>query len=125
MVIKLTSDKRGAELVVRLEVTKANDVAFPSPMTLVYTFDDYGLKTARLARPGEYDNLEPAPTSAVDAVYQWLMHEAGKGTATQAAAATGFTRGTISRLFDKDSRFVRVERVGRETYYAARTRHDE
>ena len=120
----LSSEKRGAlETGVRIEVKKANDIAFPAPMTLQYTFDEeYGLHTARLAGAEEYPELEARPPSAGEAVYQWLLNDAGRGTATMAAKATGFQRAAITKVFERDPRFTRVEQIGVEVFYGVK--HD-
>ena len=120
----LTSEKRGAlETGVRIEVKKANDIAFPEPMTLQYIFDEeYGLHTARLAGVEEYPELEAKPSTAGEAVYQWLLNDAGRGTATMAAKATGFQRAAITKTFERDPRFVKVEQIGVEVFYAVK--HD-
>jgi KaiC/GvpD/RAD55 family RecA-like ATPase len=118
----LSSEKRGAlETGVRIEVKKANDIAFPAPMTLQYTFDEeYGLHTARLAGVEEYPDLEAKPSTAGEAVYQWLLNDAGRGTATMAAKATGFQRAAITKTFERDPRFTRVEQIGAEVFYAVK-----
>ncbi len=118
----LTSEKRGAlETGVRIEVTKANDIAFPEAMTLKYTFDnDYGLHTAEIADPGEFETLEAKPATAAEAVHDWLLNEAKRGTATQAAKATGFQRGAIAKVFERDERFVKVEQIGAEVFYGVK-----
>ena len=120
----LSSEKRGAlETGVRIEVKKANDIAFPEPMTLQYIFDEsYGLHTARLAGSEEYPELEEKPSTAGEAVYQWLLNDAGRGTATMASKATGFQRAAITKTFERDPRFVKVEQIGVEVFYAVK--HD-
>lgn len=57
IMIRLASQRDETQLGIQLQCTKANDIRLPPPMTLAYTFDDYGLLDVRKAGLDEFAEL--------------------------------------------------------------------
>jgi hypothetical protein len=126
IMLRLLSAKNPkGELGVKLEVTKANDIAWAPPMFLAYTFDDFGLHGARRAREGEFAELKAlAVASLADELEQWLTQEVGEGTATDAANALGRNRTNVSHTLSNDPRFT-SRRDGTSVIYAVEFKEGE
>jgi hypothetical protein len=125
IVAKLSAERRSPlETGVRIEVTKANDIAFPKPMTLTYVFDeDYGLHTATIAKADEYPDLASDTRPLPQKIYDYLINEAGKASATEIGIALSTDRSNIAKILKADDRFVVMEHDGREIRYAVRARN--
>lgn len=117
LVVHLTSEKIEDRAGVHLQVTKANDIAFPPPMTLAFTFDEFGAKEIRHAGEGEFTLGLETKGTAEDSIYSYLLDEKGKATATMIARELGISRGHIAYILNTDDRFVVVEQIGREKFY--------
>lgn len=119
---KLSVERRGSlELGVRIEVKKANDIAFPPPMTLKYMFDqDYGLQTAAIAGVDDYPDLGRDTRPLPQKIYDCLVDEKGKASATEIAEILGVHRSAISRVLTTDDRFVSLGHQGKEVVYAVK-----
>jgi hypothetical protein len=122
IVAKLSSERRGPlELGVRIEVTKANDIIFPEPMTLRYTFDEeYGLHTAKIVGPDTYPELSKDTRTLPQKITDYLLEEAGQASATEIAGVFKVTPSGVSRILNTDERFVSLGRQGKEVIYAVK-----
>ena len=117
VIVKVTHEVADNKIGVRLGVTKANDIAFPPPMTLTYAFDDFGPTEVRLASKNEFNlGLEHKDT-AEETIYGYLLEEKGKATATLIAKDLGLSRSRVSHILNNDDRFIEVAQVGREKFY--------
>ena len=128
IVAKLSSERRGPlELGVRIEVTKANDIIFPEPMTLKYTFDEeYGLHGAKIVGPDTYPELSKDTRTLPQKITDYLLGEAGQASATQIAEAMGVDRSAVSRILNSDDRYSKMPNTGggRAQLYAVRPSDD-
>ena len=114
--IKASSEKKDGELGLRLQVMKANDLAFPQPQYLALQFNELGLIGIRAARNTEFAELATGESiSRKDRLVLYLK-EVTLADATEAASATGIDRANVSRLFNQEP-FVLVRREGRKAMY--------
>jgi hypothetical protein len=100
-----------------LKVVKANDIAFPPLQVLSYSFDEYGLSGARVARRGEFPEIDPKRTmTAQEQIREYLLQvgEAGAGVISR---ELGFARQTVSALLAADTSLTRTRR-GHEVLYS-------
>ena len=128
IVAKLSSERVGPlELGVRIEITKANDIIFPEPMTLRYTFDEeYGLHDAKIVGPDTYPELSKDTRTLPQKITDYLLREAGQATATEIAEAMGVDRSAVSRILNSDDRYSKMPNTGggRAQLYAVRPSDD-
>ena len=99
-----------------LRITKDNDVGKRPMSILALEFEDV-LRSVRLARPGEFPDIEAHRKQSMrDQVRQYLLL-VGKATATEISDETGFARQSVATLLSKADTFQRVEKVGKEVFY--------
>jgi hypothetical protein len=114
--IKASSERKNLELGIRLEVTKANDLAFPIPQYLALEFGDSGLVGVRNALNTEFLELVTAEAmSRKDQLIAYIK-DVSLSDATDAASATGIDRTHVSRMFNQ-APFVMVKRDGRNKIF--------
>jgi hypothetical protein len=114
--IKVSSERKDSELGLRLEVTKANDLAFPQPQYMAIQFNESGLIGVRTARNSEFAELASGEAlSRKDRLVLYLK-EVTLADATEAASATGIDRANVSRMFNQEP-FVLVKKEGRKVLY--------
>ena len=113
--------KQDGTLGLGLQVTKANDIAFPEMQLWAMEFDGYGLCRFRQARRGEFSEGEAGKKMAMaDEVAEYLL-QYGKADAETIAEATGHSRERVSKALNRDERFTFVERDGqRRKLYAVK-----
>ncbi len=119
VVVRLLSEQEeGGPLGIGLQVSKENDIGKQPLQILALEFNGpLGLCGVRPAAKGEFPEVEKGrPTSMKRATVDYLLG-IGDATATQAAAATGFSRSNLSAMFNTDAAFVATRKVGREQYY--------
>ena len=114
--IKASSERKDTELGLRLQVTKANDLAFPQPQYLALQFNELGLIGVRTARNSEFAELATGESITRKDRLVLYLKEVTLADATEAASATGIDRANVSRLFNQEP-FVLVRREGRKAMY--------
>jgi hypothetical protein len=121
--IKASSERKNSDLGIRLEVTKANDLAFPIPQYMALSFDDQGLSGIRQAETSEFLELATGDTISRTERLRLFVLEQGEVDATEAATATGIGREHVSRMFQHEP-FVFVRREGRNRLYGVLADND-
>ena len=114
--IKVSSERKENALGLRLEVVKANDLAFPQPEYLALEFDDEGLASVRTASSSEF--LELAAGEKLTRLEELVAYvkEVTLTGATSASEAIGLGRSHVSELLNKPP-FVFVKMEGRTRLY--------
>ena len=122
--VKASSERRNDELGIRMEVTKANDIAFPQPEYIALQFDDNGLSGVRRAIVSEFAEL--AAGEPISRVQKLVLHvqECGTTDASEAADATGIDRANVSRIFNQPP-FTFIRRDGRRAIYGLLSTQEE
>lgn len=105
---------------VGLQVTKANDMAFPPLSILAFEFDSVGLTAVRQGKASEFPSLTMSKRVDVGQEVYELLLDAGKMTATELAKETGHNRQHLVELLRNDPRFQRLGQEGHSVYYGAK-----
>lgn len=119
MTVQLLSQRKlDGTLGVGLQVTKANDIAFPEMAIWALEFDRHGLSEFRVARHGEFPDVEGQKKMGMaDQIHEHLLN-IGQDDATSIATELGFSRQNVSQALAKDARFSRSGRDGHRILYA-------
>jgi len=120
VVVQLTSERKEMSLGISLNVTKANDIAFPPTNMIAYDFDSFGLCGVRAPKRSEFLQLAAANASLGDEVVDYLL-VVSLATGTDIALALDKDRSTVSRLLSSDGRFRVQEKRGRDVLYGLHT----
>lgn len=120
VVVQLTSQQEeGGPLGVGLQITKQNDIGAKPLAIIALEFGPTGLSGVRHARRGEFPEIEQNRKMSLRQQVREFVLDHGKATATMVAEGTGLNRANVSHLFANDASFVRVEKIGKETFYGA------
>lgn len=113
VVVKLLSEQdEGGPLGIGLQITKENDIGKQPLKVLALEFGPAGLRAARFARKGEFEEIERGKKSTLkEDVREYLLRE-GKAGAAEIAEATGHERSSVARTLAGDSVFQSVGRDG-------------
>lgn len=115
----ITQITNNGTLGIGLKVVKANDIAFPPLQVLGYSFDGYGLSGVRIARKGEFPEIDAKKAmTAQDQIREYLL-QVGEATASDVSRELGFARQTVSSLMAADSYLTRTRRGHRVLYSAS------
>lgn len=106
-------DKQTGKIVVELEVTKANDISWPTKRYIAYEFGDETLTTIRRSTAAEYVSLDVSETGG-DSISDVLSD--GPKTATQIAEELGMNRSYVARKLNESG--FHKERLGKEVYFS-------
>ena len=108
---------------VGLKVVKANDIRKPPMAVYAMEFDDYGLNKLRLARLGEFPEVEAEkPTSAANQIRDYLL-EVGKDDPSSIAEQVGVSRQYVHEVL-KGSGYTHVGKEGKRMLYAVTAERD-
>ena len=113
----ITQTSNNGTLGIGLKVVKANDIAIPSLQVLVYTFDEYGLSGARIAKHGEFPEIEAKRRMTVQEQVREYLLQVGEVSATAVSQQLGISRQTISKVMSADTWLTR-RRHGHEVLYS-------
>lgn len=116
--IRLQGETRDHILGVKLEMVKANDVAFSKPEYLALEFaeDRSGLQVIRRANGKEFPELSLSTEELIDGV---LLY--GKASPVEISKETGVPTSTVDRHLKKNSKkYMVVDTVGRQIFYGIR-----
>lgn len=112
MMVKLTSEHRGAKLGCALTVTKANHTGSVPIWTYEMEFDEHGLVGFGRCNQADWPELAPdLPTLLANLLDGQQM------SATELAEKSKTPRPTVIANLEKDARFVRLEKVGKEVLW--------
>lgn len=113
----LTQLTNNGTLGVGLKVVKANDIAFPPLQVLAYSFDQYGLSGARVAKRGEFPEIDAKKhMTAQEQIREYLL-QVGEAGASVISAQLDIARQTVSKVMAADTSLTR-RRVGHEVLYS-------
>jgi len=118
MIIKLTSEKRGNKLGCALAVTKANHAGIVPTISYELLFGEHGLSGFGTADARDWPELTPNLPDLLA-----MLLDADDFTATQLAAAAKVPRNTVIDNLDRDPRFKKLPKDGREVFYGLASRH--
>lgn len=121
MTVQLVSQRKvEGTLGIGLQVTKANDIAFPDMAIWAAEFDQYGLSGFRSARRGEFPDVEGQKKMGMaDQIHDHLLN-IGADDATTIAETLGFSRTNVSRTLSADPRFG-TQRDGKRVLYMVKS----
>ena len=122
IIIQLRSQVSENKLGVGLEITKSNDLPQFSQKTYAFEFEDWRLKTVRLAKPYEFPDIEAkTKTNMLDSIVDFITNQdSGDATATEIEAATGFNRVNITKLLNHSGRFVKTRKVKTSQFFGVK-----
>ena len=112
MMVKLSSEQRGMKLGCALTVTKANHTGAVPVMTYELEFDQHGL--LRFGRSNQADWPELAP-NLIEQIAALL--DSQEMTATELTERTKAARSTVMFNLEKDQRFERRAKTGKEVFW--------
>ncbi len=112
MMIKMSSEHRADKLGCALTVTKANHTGSVPILTFELTFNENGLKGFASVKQSDWPELVP---DMMGLIVAWLATK--DMTATELETETKFKRPTIIAAMEKDARFERKPRAGKEVYW--------
>jgi hypothetical protein len=113
----LTQLSNNGRLGIGLKVVKANDIAIPPLQVLAYSFDEYGLSGARLAKTGEFPEIDARKRMTIQEQIREYLLQVGQATAGDVGRELGVSRETASRVMAADTCLTRT-RVGHEVLYS-------
>ena len=123
--VKLTAQRAngGMTLGIGLTVTQANDL--PEGGLSVYALDfdrERGLIAIRRSKASEFPELVAGNSMSLpDEIAGYLLNlPSGRDAAPDIAAAIGQDRGNVSRVLNRDDRFVNLGKAGKKTVYGVR-----
>ncbi len=108
-----------------LQITKANDIAIPPMSIIAMEWGEHGLKGVRLARGGEFVEIEAGKPTSLEAQIEEYLLLGGDATGGEIAAAIGRNRSNVSKLLASSAKFVRTRREGKKVYYGVRGATDD
>lgn len=111
-----TTERRG----VALEVTKANDMRFPPPSYLAFTFGAYGLTGISKARSTDFPGLAAGVKQSRTTKLFEYVQRLGSVTGSDAALELGLDRGWVSSVFTKSGSYFLAKREGHKLFYAVK-----
>jgi hypothetical protein len=122
--VKLNSVRVDEGRIVNLEVTKANDIAFPKKLYLRLGFDNHGLDVIRHVNDDDMAMLKDTSDENPDsAISDSLMAFEGQATSTEIAQHSGISRRTVARhLRNRRDLYQVVKTEGRSMYYGLKAR---
>jgi hypothetical protein len=122
VMLRLTGAKQGDRHGIHLSITKENDLGPQPDLTLAYSFDGNGLKSAAKAKIDDFPELvDKRKKTLPDEIEEFLLTE-GAATGTQIAEAIKKPRQSITRILGVEERFVVVKRQGNQVYYGIQSR---
>lgn len=125
IMLRLTSARneempgQDAELGVKLEVTKANDIAWPAPMVLGYKFDTYGLTAMRRASEDDFPKFAEMAELRLDKEIERFLFKHGPSNATHLANSLNKDRSQVSKILNNSDNFT-GRRIGREVEFSVK-----
>ena len=119
LMVSLTSDTDDNLMGVGLKVEKSNDTPKRPREKFVFEFGPNGLIAAREAKPGEFSDMDAAPTIASQLV-DYILENGGKTDATGAAGELNISRSEVSRALNKSNQFVKLEKEGKSQFFGVK-----
>jgi hypothetical protein len=114
----LTHQSYNGTLGIGLKVVKANDIPLTKyPQVLAYSFDEYGLSGARLAKPSEFPEIDSKRAMTAEEQIREYLLQVGQASASVISGELGINRTTVSRLLAADTCLTRT-RHGHEVLYS-------
>ena len=122
--VKLNSVRVDEGRIVDLEVTKANDIAFPKKMYLRLGFDKNGLNLLRHVNDEDMALLKDDGNEDADMlITEAILAFEGQATATEIANHSGVDRSTVARhLRNRRDLYQVVKTEGKSVYYGLKAR---
>ncbi len=106
LAIQLSSQGSPGQLVIKLMVTKANDIAIPAPQYMGLDFNEKSmLMGVHRVLPSSVPSLQEGKVSMKDVVYQLLL--GARLTASEIEKETGYSRAEVSRMLTTDHDFMK------------------
>lgn len=126
LLLRLSSQTSEGMIGLCLQVVKSNDTNKPAPQYLALEFGDANgpVTNIRPSKPTEFPELVSGSSqdNRADKIAEYLLN-AGKSTANMVADALGSARTNISQTLKNDSRFIEVDRIGREIWYGVEQKY--
>jgi len=121
VMVKLTAqEKLQGPLGIALDLDKRNDIPKMPLWVGAFEFDEAGLVNIRLARPGEFHELEAGEKMSMEDRVAAHMARLGALSATRLANDLGYNRSNISDMLTRNERFVFVRKDGQSVLYGLR-----
>jgi hypothetical protein len=126
LTLQLLTEQRGDRLGVGIKGIKANDVRPPSLRVFDYQFDDRGLVSASVARPGSFLSIESeGETLTVDEQVRRYLLEAGRADAGAIADDLQLDRTRVVKVLTRAAWAIENGKDGRKKLYSVRSEHNE
>lgn len=121
IMLRLTSqEKLTGPMGIALDLTKKNDLGSRPMWIGAFEFDTLGLTNIRMARPGEFSELEAGKTMSMEDRIAAHLGKLGALSPTQIADDLGYNRTNVNDMLSQNDRFVFVRKEGRNALYGLR-----
>lgn len=124
--LQLMTEERGDRIGVGIKGVKANDVRKPGLRVFDYQFDDRGLVSASVARPGTFLAIEAdGETLTIDEQVRRYLLETGRADANAIADDLQLNRTSVVKVLTRSEWAIEAGKDGRKKLYGVRAEEPE